>query len=108
MNSLQKFLDVREKSYYLKSNLSELGLEVVSKGIESLPTLLTIGLPKHLSSYQLGDYLESMGLLINYMSNYYLERNWIQISLMGGCTLGMIDKLMAELKKYCFYHEKVC
>jgi len=107
-NPNQRYLDLKEHSNYLRANLNELGFKIISDEKHSLSALLTIDLPGYLSSYGLGKYLEGMGFLINYMSDYFLERNWIQISLMSGCDFSMIDKLMAQLKQYCFYHEKVC
>jgi aspartate aminotransferase-like enzyme len=107
-NTNQRYLDMKEHSNYLRANLNELGFNIISDEKHSLPALLTIDLPGYLSSYGLGKYLEGMGFLINYMSEYFLERNWIQISLMSGCDFSMIDKLMAQLKQYCFYHEKIC
>jgi len=107
-NTNQRYLDMKEQSNYLRSNLEDFGFEIISHSKESLPALLTIDLPDYLSSYELGKYLEKAGLLINYMSNYFLERNWIQISLMSACDFSMLDKLLAHLNKFCFYHEKVC
>jgi len=107
-NTNQRYLDMKEHSNYLRSNLEDFGFEIISDNKHSLPALLTIDLPKYLSSYEVGRYLEKTGLLINYMSNYFLERNWIQISLMGGCDFHMLDNLLSHLNKFCFYHEKVC
>ena len=46
---------------------------------------------------RVGQSLEDAGYLLHYRSDYLVERNWLQVCLMGKCTASMIDELLDEL-----------
>ena len=45
----------------------------------------TIALPPQISSFKFGTELEKNGVVVHYNSRYLLEKNWIQLALMGAC-----------------------
>jgi len=47
------------------------------------PGVLTIALPSELDSNAIGGTLRDAGYLLSYQSRYLIDRNWIQICLMG-------------------------
>lgn len=51
--------------------------------LEPAPEVITIVLSGEYSSLDIGDALMEEGVLISYRSGYLLERNWIQICMMG-------------------------
>lgn len=65
-------------------------------------SVITIALPKGINSKKLGDILESMGYYLSFNSYYLVERNWIQICLMGNIDMIYIRGLKDALKKALF------
>ena len=61
------------------------------------PAVTTITLPQHVSSLNFGRALEEEGFLLSYNSEYLVERNWIQVCLMGDISLADIDSLLGAL-----------
>ncbi|MFC4557270.1 aminotransferase class V-fold PLP-dependent enzyme [Virgibacillus kekensis] len=47
------------------------------------PGVITIEIPSTISSRDFGDILKDQGIHVSYESGYLLERNWVQIALMG-------------------------
>ena len=82
-------------SLWLRGKLTQAGFNVV--GAQASPSLVTIALPKWLDSLTLGEKLECAGYLISYRSAYLRERNWAQISLMGGCGEAELLPLIAQM-----------
>ncbi|MFZ3580083.1 aminotransferase class V-fold PLP-dependent enzyme [Virgibacillus sp. DJP39] len=58
------------------------GMKVL-RGKGYSPGVITVSLPKELSSKSFGDHLITLGIHVSYESGYLLERNWFQIALMG-------------------------
>jgi aspartate aminotransferase-like enzyme len=46
----------------------------------------TLALPHELDTGKLGKALEDRGVLLHYKNRYLLERNWMQLALMGVCS----------------------
>jgi aspartate aminotransferase-like enzyme len=95
----ERYARIRSLSDWLRGRLSDAGFDVVAgKGHES-PAIITIRLPDRLDSRLLGMTLERSGYCLNWRSSYLLERNWMQIALMGDCredTLSSLTDLLRE------------
>ncbi len=74
--------DTKDLGERVRSRLIERGFNVLG-GEQYSPGIITIVVPKGKSSRKLGDQCKLENIFISYESNYLLERNWIQISLMG-------------------------
>ncbi|WP_433958033.1 aminotransferase class V-fold PLP-dependent enzyme [Cytobacillus horneckiae] len=61
------------------------------------PGIITIQLPANLSSKELGDYLKQKHIYTSYESQYLVDRNWLQISLMGHHSEDELQILQTEL-----------
>src|SRR5439155_9074969 len=85
-DSPQPFAELAELSNWLRPKLRELGFQFVAPEAQAAPAIVTIALPKGLSSHQLGAQLQAAGFLLSYQSEYLLRRNWIQICLWGECS----------------------
>ena len=62
--------------------------------------MASIALPPEISSKSVGWQLKKAGYLLSYNSGYLLERNWIQICLMGEwprAHLETLPDMLAEL-----------
>lgn len=88
---------IRDCSAALKHQLRGLRLQMVGAEAPVSPAVITIALPRSTSSQRVGDALLEAGYLISYRSGYLLQRNWIQICLMGECNREAIDPLVAAL-----------
>ena len=59
------------------------GFDLLGSARHTSPAVISITLPERLSSRRVGDAMEQRGWLLSYRSGYLLERNIIQICLMG-------------------------
>ena len=82
----ERFAALRQLSGRLRRQLEALGFELLGSAHDCLPAVVSIVLPKALSSLRIGAEMESRGWLLSFRSGYLLERNIIQICLMGAVT----------------------
>ena len=78
-----KFAQICETAAWLRGRLRELGFQIVAPDLHASPAVLSIALPGEISSKSIGWQLQKSGYLLSYKSAYLLQRNWIQICLMG-------------------------
>ncbi|MEW6144306.1 MAG: GNAT family N-acetyltransferase [Thermodesulfobacteriota bacterium] len=95
----ERYARILSLSGWLRGRLSDAGLDIVAgKGHES-PAIVTIRLPERVSSVALGNKLERSGYYLNWRSDYLLDRNWIQIALMGECSEDSLSPLVDLLRR---------
>jgi aspartate aminotransferase-like enzyme len=92
-------------SSWLRSQLRGLGFTIVAPDAHASPAVTTIALPRTLSSKEVGRRLEDADYFLSYMSSYLLERNWIQICLMGEYSQGTLIPLVNEFRILCQQYE---
>ena len=97
-----RYARIRSLSGLVRGKLAESGLRpLAEQGCES-PAIITVPLPERISSRMLGTRLEKAGYCLNWRSRYLLERNCVQIALMGDCPedrlAPLIDLLREETK----------
>jgi aspartate aminotransferase-like enzyme/ribosomal protein S18 acetylase RimI-like enzyme len=85
---------------WLEERLQQLGLSLVVEGAARSPSVFTIALPAHVSSRALGDTLMASGLECSYASDYLLQRNWLQICLMGEVSRIGLELLCEQIANY--------
>jgi len=68
---------------WLRRRLTLLGFDLVGRDASPAPGVITIALPATISSLDAAAALEQAGCEIGARSRYLVERNWIQIALMG-------------------------
>lgn len=82
---------------WLRSALLHRGFELIGPTEGVSPAVVTLRIPDHISSEEVGEELEAAGYRIGFRSGYLLRRNWIQICLMGAyrrdCLAGLVDAL---------------
>jgi len=91
--------EVAETSRWLRSRLREAGFELGCAEEDSAPGVVSIVLPKHISSTEVGTQLLQAGSLVSFNSDYLRPRNWIQVCLMSEFSADMIEKLLSQLNK---------
>ncbi|WP_424244861.1 aspartate aminotransferase-like enzyme [Elusimicrobium posterum] len=62
--------------------------------------VFTLVLPSNINSLELGEKLASHGILIHYKNPYLLQRNWVQVSLMGYTSEKDICALARALENF--------
>ena len=97
----KRFDEIISLSSWLRSRLSESGFQLIGPEKHTSPAVITIALPEPVNSEDVGDQLREAGYLLSYRSQYLLERNWIQICLMGGCTRKTLTPLTGLLAGLC-------
>ena len=85
-------------STWLKAELKRIGFHPIISDSHSTPAVITVSLPDRLNSAHIGNILEKEGYLLSTNSAYLIERNWIQICLMGEFSRQTISPLLGLLK----------
>jgi len=67
--------------------------------------MLTMALGSGVPSEKLGKFLSARGLLVHYRNTYLLQRNWVQIALMGNVKIAESKKLIDAMQTF-FEREK--
>ena len=94
------FARLAELSGWFRCRLRSLGIPVLVNGPEASPAVVTIPLPRSLPISIVGDALRKQGLLVAYQSEYLVDRNWLQVSLMGQCSEALLERLLAALERH--------
>ncbi len=84
-------------SEWIRPRLRGLGFSLLVDDETATPAIVTIVLPPEQSAKLIGDCLQQRGLLVAYQSEYLLQRNWLQIGLMGHCTEAGLTRLLGAL-----------
>ncbi|MGX7069316.1 aminotransferase class V-fold PLP-dependent enzyme [Gemella bergeri] len=92
---------VKEKYSYMKKGLKELNLPIMKiKEKEISPVIITVELPKEISSLNIGESFAINNIFIHYKSSYLQERNIIQFSFINVNTdKKEIDYTLSILKE---------
>ena len=93
-----RFAHLVALSSQLRANLRGLGFRIIAEEAPSSPAVVTIELPQGMSSKTVGWFMQKAGFLLSYRSEYLLQRNWIQICLMGEFMAGKLDELLSMLE----------
>ncbi len=78
-----RFAEIAGLSAVVRHRLEAADLTIVAPPDHAAPAVLTVALPPELDSDRIGARLRDAGFLLSYQSRYLLERNWIQVCLMG-------------------------
>ncbi len=92
-----RFSAVARAAAFLRPRLEELGLPVLAAPEHATPAVFTLALPPALAARDLGDSLRRQGILVSYESGYLVERNWLQICLMGETRRAGLRHLLTAL-----------
>jgi len=86
---------------WLRQALRARGMRVVAPEASASPAVTTIALPAERLSLEIGEALEHHGYEISCRSAYLVERNWIQIALMGEYDCRALRELPEALAETC-------
>lgn len=96
-----RFANIKQWSEELLTELEELGLQILADKSCRAPHVTTLVLPESIASRDMGKLLEGEGILVSYLSEYLLAKNYIQICFMGECQKPprMITYFLREVLK---------
>ena len=93
----ERFSELKDLSASLRGRLQGMGYRIIADGARTSPAVVTVALPKGVSSRTVGWRLKKAGLFLSYQSEYLLARNWIQICLMGELSEEKLEPLLGHL-----------
>jgi aspartate aminotransferase-like enzyme/GNAT superfamily N-acetyltransferase len=105
---------IADNAAWLRASLVEAGFQVLALGDSASPGIVTIvmGGDTGMKAAELGDELEMRGFWLSYRSGYLLERNWIQVALLGDPEREKLEKLLRVMRVVCgrrrASHDSVC
>lgn len=91
------FAERRKLAAWLRPRLCELGFSVMAPEEIAAPMVLTLVPPAGVQAWALGEALEERGIWLSYRSGYLMERNLLQICLMGEHGRAELQELLAVL-----------
>ena len=83
----------------MRERLAERGFACVTPQEHASPAVLTLAVPRALPSSVLAGEVAKLGYEIAFQSGYLLERNWVQIALMGDYVQAQLTDLAASLEE---------
>ena len=94
-----RFPAIAQHSAYIRERLEQMSLPIIAPDVHCSPAIITIALPTEITATKIGDRLADAGFSLSYKSDYLLERNWIQICLMGQYARETIDQMLTTLQR---------
>lgn len=99
LNIESRLSHIKDLSSWLRKSLVKIGYRILVEESKSIPSVITIDVPRQFSAVKVGDFVKANGFLLSYQSSYLIERNWIQICLMGNLSKPMLDNLLGVMEK---------
>jgi aspartate aminotransferase-like enzyme len=101
------FINIKETHSYLNRVLTLNGFKITTPEKLASPIIITIEVPKGISSIDIGDSLLYQGFQLHYESAYLQERNWIQIACVGDYSPLELERMIQVLSNVYQYEEKI-
>jgi aspartate aminotransferase-like enzyme len=101
------YVNIKETHSYLNRVLSLVGFKITTTENIASPIIITIEIPKDISSLDIGDSLLYQGFQLHYESAYLRERNWIQVACVGDYTTTELERMIQILSKV-YRYEMAC
>ncbi|MDX8360933.1 aminotransferase class V-fold PLP-dependent enzyme [Cytobacillus sp. IB215316] len=96
--TLEKFTHIRKQYSFIRSEVEGIGLKILVDEEFSSPGIMTIVVPSHLLSTDIGDELYIQGYYLHYESSYLKANNWLQIACMNRYDDQDIENMIKHLK----------
>lgn len=92
-----RYRDIQHEMADIRALARRHGLRLIAPDENASPAITTIELPDRVDSLEITGKLEERGYLLSSQSEYLVERNWIQICLMGDSLSGDFEKVIYYL-----------
>lgn len=93
----EKFRWVEEESRWLRAELTRFALPPVALERNAAAGVVTLEIPCEIHTADVATALDGLGFEIAWQSQYLVERNWMQIALMGAIDAGALRALPSAL-----------
>ena len=94
-----RFDDIADRTRALRDSLRTAGFSILADEEISAPSIVTIVLPPDCNSVELGTRMENAGFALSYNSDYLVQRNWVQVCLMGHLNDADLEPLIPTLQR---------
>ena len=88
-----RWRDIVEADGRLRDGLQRGGFSVVAQDGVAMPGVISVALPPHISAARLARRMARSGYLLAHQSDYLIQRNWVQLCLMGQWTTRAVEIL---------------
>jgi aspartate aminotransferase-like enzyme/N-acyl-L-homoserine lactone synthetase len=95
----ERYENIKKRYDYIRKKIEEMELPVLVPRAYSATGILTIDVPKDISSVEIGDEVFLQGYQLHYESAYLRERNWLQIACIGDFSQKEVDGMLSCLKQ---------
>jgi aspartate aminotransferase-like enzyme len=95
----ERYVERARLGVRLRRQLREAGLSIVGDSATAAPHVVTIALAPHLDAGDVARKLEAAGFLAAHASAYLVDRNWIQLCLMGEVSRDDLASCVRELAR---------
>ena len=95
----RRYETLRDDACFLRERLRAAGLQCVAPVEHASPAIVSVALPASTSSLHAARRLADRGFVVAHASRYLLERNWIQIALMGEYSRQGLADLVEALEE---------
>ncbi|WHY76979.1 aminotransferase class V-fold PLP-dependent enzyme [Neobacillus sp. WH10] len=102
----ETYRKISETHQWLRNNLKHFGYHLITSNKNNSPMILTIELPKAVSSYEIGKVLHYNGYLLHFESEYLRQRNWMQIACIGDYSTATLETMTNLLYQVVTYELK--
>jgi len=93
----ERFTVIRRLMSELRAFCEAAGLRILADEQHGCPAVATLVIPGEIPSTWVGAEMEKQGFLLSCNSDYLIERNWIQVCLMGESIDGDLDEMVTTL-----------
>lgn len=100
-DSSERYKAIQKNFSLLYGEIEAASIPIIVPQPQTLPHIITIQLPKDISSLEFGELMSSCGYKLHYESSYLVSRNWLQISIIGHEEEDIRSMLAAF--KACYY-----
>ncbi|MCH1627795.1 aminotransferase class V-fold PLP-dependent enzyme [Ferdinandcohnia quinoae] len=97
-DSNEYYQEIAERYGYIRSRIEEMGFSILTNPETSSPAIMTVLLPPHISSKEVGDDMVLQGFLLHYESGYLQEKGWLQIACISKNERKNVDKMLITFK----------
>ncbi|OGA29888.1 MAG: hypothetical protein A3F77_11080 [Betaproteobacteria bacterium RIFCSPLOWO2_12_FULL_67_28] len=88
-----RYAQIERDARWLRQALRVCGVSVVAPEASASAAVTTLALPRSLASLAVAAALEDQGFQLSARSSYLVERNWVQVGLMGEYDRGALREL---------------
>ncbi|WP_147532578.1 aminotransferase class V-fold PLP-dependent enzyme [Bacillus marasmi] len=105
MDNDARIRKINQRYHLIRNHLEERGMEILAPINHASPIIMTVVIPKSISSTAIGELIRYQGYQLHYRSDYLRERNWIQIATIGDYDVEDIEKMVSLLENVTQYEQ---